>query len=50
MHNYPGYGRTPGPATKERIGQDTIELIEMLRQEGNKQKIMALGNSLGMLL
>lgn len=47
LHNYPGYGKTPGPMTVERIMADLVVLVEFLKQKWKEDQISVLGNSIG---
>lgn len=50
LHNYPGYGKTPGPVTVERILSDLGLLVQFLRQRWRDEQISVLGNSIGSTL
>lgn len=47
LHNYPGYGRTPGPVTVDRIMADLDILVKFLRLKWKDDQISILGNSIG---
>jgi pimeloyl-ACP methyl ester carboxylesterase len=49
LHNYPGYGGTPGPVTEARLCGDALQLAEhILCQEwALGQELVVLGNSIG---
>lgn len=49
LHNYPGYGETPGPKTIAQISADTFELAAHIRSLpwAAGHELVALGNSLG---
>lgn len=49
LHNYPGYGKTPGPVTTARILADLELLVKFLEREctWREEQISLLGNSLG---
>ncbi|KAH8154696.1 uncharacterized protein LAJ45_01227 [Morchella importuna] len=48
LHNYPGYGNTPGPVTEDRIMADLEKLVEMLKAKSwEEEQICLLGNSAG---
>lgn len=47
LHNYPGYGNTPGPVTVAMIMEDLDALVGYLKKEWNEDQISILGNSIG---
>lgn len=47
LHNYPGYGKTPGPVTPDRILADLEQLVDMWREKWKEHEICLLGNSAG---
>lgn len=47
LHNYPGYGKTPGPVTVERIIEDQRVLIRNLLDKHEPSEIAVLANSVG---
>lgn len=49
LHNYPGYGKTPGPVTVDRIMADLEILVDFLKKYWEEEQISILGNSIGIL-
>lgn len=49
LHNYPGYGNTPGPVTVNKIMDDQRLLVGFLLEQGGYgyAEIAVLGNSIG---
>jgi alpha-beta hydrolase superfamily lysophospholipase len=49
LHNYPGYGDTPGPVTEAQICDDSLQLAQhILSSEwATGKELVILGNSLG---
>jgi pimeloyl-ACP methyl ester carboxylesterase len=49
LHNYPGYGTTPGPRTEAQLCEDLLQLAEHIRNEewATGAELVVLGNSIG---
>jgi hypothetical protein len=45
--NFPGYGRSTGPATLERLGPAGLAAFDVLRRHAPDKPILVSGNSLG---
>jgi pimeloyl-ACP methyl ester carboxylesterase len=49
LHNYPCYGKTPGPSTVHQIQQDCIDILNHVRGQdwARGKEVVLLGNSIG---